>query len=93
MSHKTYIKKNGKRESELFDRKKLHDSIVSTCLSTRSPMGVAQATANSVCEAVIIWLEPRTEVTTLDLRKKASEELAKQHPEAAYLYEQHKITI
>ena len=87
------IKRGGKRQSERFMREKLHASIVAACLSVRAPEGHAEATAHAVCEGVIDWLEKRLEVTSNDIRVVATRFLKNYHPEAAYLYEQHRITI
>lgn len=87
------VKRSGKRPSERFDADKLHASIQASCLSVRSPDGEAHRTAAEVTTAVIIWLETKPEVTSNDLRRIASHHLKKFHPEAAYLYEQHKHII
>ena len=87
------IKHNGQRISESFDRDKLHASIVSVCLSVYAPEGQAEATAHTVCDAVVSWLQQHPEVTSQDIRTVAAKHLKSYHPEAAYLYEQHHITI
>lgn len=87
------IKRGGKRPSEQFMREKLHASIVAACLSVRAPEGQAEDIANYVCDAVIEWLKKRPEVTSHDIRIVAARHLNKHYPEAAYLYEQHLITI
>ena len=87
------IKRGGERQTEHFLREKLHDSIVAACLSVRAPEGQAEVTAHAVCDAVIAWLEQRPEVTSHDIRTVAARYLKSYHPEAAYLYEQHHITI
>jgi len=87
------IKHGRHQHTERFVRKKLHDSIVAACLSVRAPEGQAEATANAVCESVISWLSSRPEVTSHDIRIAAARYLKSYHPEAAYLYEQHHITI
>lgn len=87
------IKSGGKRPSERFARDKLHASIVAACLSVRAPEGQADNTAKLVCDGVIEWLASRPEVTSNDIRVVASRHLQRYHPEAAYLYEQHRITI
>jgi transcriptional regulator NrdR family protein len=87
------IKHGGERQTEQFMREKLHTSIVAACLSVRAPEGQAEATAHAVCDAVIIWLQQRPEVTSRDIRIIAARHLKSYHPEAAYLYEQHRITI
>ena len=57
------------------------------------PEGVAENTANTVCEAVIAWLATKPEVTSADLRRKATDTLEHYHPEAAYLYKHHRLVI
>lgn len=94
MSSTTYIvKRQGKRPTEAFKREKLHASIVATCLSVRTPEGQAEATADKVCDAVIDWLENKPEVTSEDVRRKATNALTKYHPEAAHLYKHHHMVI
>lgn len=87
------VKRAGHRPSERFDPAKLHSSIHAALLSVRSPEGEADMTANAVTDAVILWLETKPEVTSHDLRRVASGHLKKYHPEAAYLYEQHRTII
>ena len=87
------IKRGGERQSEQFMRDKLHKSIVAACLSVRAPEGQAEAIAHAVCDSVIVWLQQHPEVTSQDIRIVAAKHLRTQHPEAAYLYEQHRITI
>jgi transcriptional regulator NrdR family protein len=87
------VKHGGKRPTEQFTRKKLHDSIVAVCLCVRTPEGQAEAIAHAVCDAVTAWLQQHPEVTSNDIRLIATKHLRTQHPEAAYLYEQHNITI
>jgi transcriptional regulator NrdR family protein len=87
------IKRAGRRDSEPFQRAKLYASIRAACLSVRSPDGVAEMTADNVCDAVIIWLETKPEVTSADLRRKATDTLKSFHPEAAYLYKHHRLVI
>ena len=87
------IKRGGERRSEQFMREKLHASIVAACLSVRTPTGQAESIAHAVCDSVVAWLEQHPEVTSGDIRIIASKHLQTHHPEAAYLYEQHNITI
>lgn len=89
MTKKIFIvKSGGKRPSEEFQPEKLHNSIVATCLSLHTPEGQAEETANMVCLEVIRWCGDRTEITSADIRRIASEVLAKHHLEASYLYKQ-----
>lgn len=87
------IKRNGARNSELFRRDKLHASIVAACLSVRTPEGDAETTATNVCNAVIAWLSDKTEVTSHDLRRMATQYLQSFHPDAAYLYQHHRLVL
>jgi len=87
------IKQEGRRETEQFQRDKLHASVRAACLSVRSPEGEAEMTARNVCDAVIEWLEEKREVTSSDLRRKATEFLTTFHPEAAYFYKHHRLII
>ena len=87
------VKRAGRRPSEPFDRTKLHASVRAACLSVRSPEGEAELTASKVCQVVITWCDTKPEVTSNDLRRKASEALQKLHPEAAYLYQHHRHVL
>ncbi len=87
------VKRGGQRPSEAFQPQKLHASIVAACLSVRSPEGEAETIAHSVCSDIEEWLHIRPEVTTDDLRRKASESLVVLHPEAAYLYKHHQLVL
>lgn len=87
------VKRAGKRPTEAFDPHKLHASVRAACLSVRTPEGEADMTAWAVTDAVILWLEIRPEVTSDDLRRVAGRHLTVYHPEAAYLYEQHRTII
>jgi transcriptional regulator NrdR family protein len=87
------IKRAGKRQTESFRKEKLHASIIAACLSVRSPEGEAETIAHEVCQKVIQWLEKKPEVTSEDLRRKASDALSVLHPEAAYLYKHHQIVL
>lgn len=87
------VKRSGTRPTEAFDPKKLHSSIRAACLSVRTPDGEADMTAWAVTDSVIVWLETKPEVTSSDLRRVAGRHLTVYHPEAAYLYEQHRTII
>lgn len=87
------VKRGGRRQSEPFDKTKLHKSIVSACLSAGASHGQAETTAHRVVEEVIVWLEQRPEVTSHDIRQVAGKHLGRYHHDAAYLYEQHRITL
>ena len=87
------IVKRGHRKNEAFDRQKLYLGVRAACLSTRSHEGEAMQTADRVCDAVVLWLGNKPEVTSLDIRRIATKSLECYHPDAAYLYERHKYII
>ena len=87
------VKRNGQRPSENFSKEKLHASILAACLSVRTPVGQAESIAHAVSESVISWLETKPEVTSHDVRRIAAKHLRTHHPDAAYIYEQHRLTI
>jgi len=87
------VKRTPKRKAEAFQRTKLHYSVKAACLSVRGPSGEADDVANKVCDAVLIWLEERPEITSNDLRRVAAKHLKRYRPDAAYSYENHHFTI
>lgn len=89
----SYVVKHGSHNSELFDPLKLHNSIVGACRSVRAHEGEAHSTAEHVCKHVIDWIQSKTEVTTHDIRRIATQRLEAYHPEAAYMYEQQRLII
>lgn len=82
-----------KHESERFDPVKLHQSVTAACLAVRALEGEAHLVAQRVCEKVIDWLSDKTEITSSDIRRIASEGLRTYHPEAAYVYEHYKVMV
>lgn len=92
-AHVDIVKRRGQRPTESFDRNKLHKSIVAATLSARTPDGQAENIANAVTNYVLEWLQTRPEVTSHDLRLVATRHLRAHHPDAAYLYEQHRTTL
>jgi len=94
MSDETYIiKRKGQRPTETFDKAKLHQSITAATLSAQAPSGQADNIAYAVTNYVLEWLESRPEVTSHDIRLVATRHLRAHHPDAAYLYEQHRTTL
>ncbi len=88
-----YVLKRRSDHSENFDPLKLHQSIVAACLAVRAFEGEAHATAERVVKGVIDWLNTKTEVTTEDVRRVAASTLRTYHPEAAYMYEHHRLIV
>lgn len=87
------VVKHGKRESELFTAQKLHDSIVASCRSLKSPEGAATHAADQVCTVVIAWATDKPEITSDDIRRQASRALERYHPEAAYIYQHYNVIM
>lgn len=87
------VKASGRRPSEDFDPAKLSSSVASACRSVGLPDGVATDTAKHVLHAVTLWLGNKSEVTSADLRRVATETLAIVSPEAGYLYKHHHTMI
>lgn len=87
------VKRGGKRPTEAFTRDKLHASVKAACLSVRTPEGQSHDTADKVCDLVIIWLDDKSAVTSDDLRRQAVRVLETFHPEAAYLYQHHRMIM
>jgi hypothetical protein len=87
------VKSEGRRPTESYARHKLHASVLAALLSVRSPEGEAEMTAKKVCDLVEKWLATKPEVTSNDLRRKASEALETHHPEAGYLYKHHRVVM
>jgi hypothetical protein len=87
------FKSRRRQPAESFSRDKLRDSIIAVCLSVHTPESQAETTADIVCDAVVDWLSHNPEVTSCDIRQVAAHHLRTYHPEAAYLYEQYRITI
>lgn len=87
------VKRNGQRPTESFDEQKLRASIEAACLSAGAAPGHAESIARAVVKDIHDWLVNRPEVTSHDLRRTAAKTLKNHHPDAAYLYEQHRITL
>ncbi len=87
------VKRKGKRHTEPFVRDKLHASIYAACLSVRSPEGQAKQLAAHVCDVVILWTANKPVITSADIRRQAAKALATHHPEAAYLYQHHRVIL
>ncbi len=87
------VKRSGKRPTEKFDRDKLLHSVRAACLSVRTPEGEAESTAANVTHAVVLWIDTKPAVTSHDIRRLASQHLRRYHPEAAYLYQNHRTII
>lgn len=87
------VKRGRKRTTEPFTRDKLHASVYAACLSVRSPEGHAEQLATHVCDTVIVWTANKSVITSADIRRQAAKALAVHHPEAAYLYQHHRVIL
>ena len=87
------VKRGGERPTESYERAKLERSIRAALHSIKTPDGQADDTAKAVCDIVEQWLESRHEITSEDLRRKASDALHPLHPEAAFIYKNFKIIM
>lgn len=87
------IKQGGSRSTESFSPEKLHASVQAACLSVQSPEGEASMIAGRVVDAVLTWSQHKAAVTSDDLRRIAGRGLELFHPEAAYLYQHHKLVV
>lgn len=63
------------------------------CLSIKTPEGQARQIADIVCKQLEEWIKDRPEVTSNDIRIATARFMKVHHPEAAYIYEQHRITL
>lgn len=93
MSEVAVIKRDGKRPTEHFNDEKLHGSIYAACLSVRAAEGEAHRIASEILAAAKAWCHDHPEVTSHDLRRVATEQLSRFHPEAAYLYQHHRLVL
>lgn len=71
---------------EQFDEKKLYASIFAAALAVREPVGTAEVLADRVVTDVTSWIGRKHEVTSNDLRRKASEFLHAYNIEASHIY-------
>lgn len=85
MSH--VIKRNN--ITQPYEREKLHSSIKAVSLSVNGYIGSAEVTAHKVCDHIEEWLKAHGEVTSRDIRSKASEILANYDIHASNLYKTH----
>ncbi|PID31528.1 hypothetical protein CR983_00715 [Candidatus Saccharibacteria bacterium] len=93
MSSILVAKQRAQTRPEHFSRNKLHDSIAAACQSVNLPEGHAQDVAEHVCRDVEHWLHDKTEVTSADIRRVATDTLAIICPEAGYLYKHHQTIV
>jgi transcriptional regulator NrdR family protein len=83
----TIVKRH--RKVEPYDEIKLMRSIYAACLSVRTPTGEAELTAKRIAQDLLPWLQKKQEVTSHDIRTRASSLLHTYNPHAAYIYKHH----
>ncbi len=88
-----YVIKRSSKDIQAFDGSKLESSITAACLAVRAFEGEAVNVAQRVRADVSRWLSDKSEVTSADIRRVASECLQVYHPEAAYMYEHHRLIV
>jgi len=89
----TIVKRGGRRSSEDFNPDKLEKSVTAACLSSGASRGQSELYAKRVVKEVEEWLDDRPEVTSSDIRRIAGKHLQRYHHDAAYLYQQHRVTL
>ena len=85
---KHIVKRHG--HTEPYDPKKLYASIYASCLSVSATHGEAELVADRVLKDIASWLEPKTEVTSHDIRIQAAKHLEVYNPDASYIYKNHR---
>lgn len=88
---KHIVKRNNTVEA--FDERKIYASVYAACLSVHEPAQTAELIAEKVSSEVTKWISSRSEVTSNDIRKKATEFLNEINPHASYLYAHHRIML
>lgn len=91
MANQTHIVKRTPDYTEPYDERKLYASVYAACLCIRTPAGEAELTAARICQEIAPWLADKTEVTSTDIRRKTGHLLKVYNPDAAYMYERHRI--
>jgi len=87
----THIVKRTPNYTEPYDERKLYASVYAACLCVRTPAGEAELTAEVICRTVEAWVASKTEITSGDIRRKAAQALQVFNPDAAYMYERHRV--
>lgn len=91
LSNQTHIVKRTRHYTEPYDERKLYASVYAACLCVRTPIGEAELTANRICQEIKPWVDTKTEITSADIRRRTAQALQVYNPDAAYMYERHRI--
>jgi transcriptional regulator NrdR family protein len=86
---KHIVKRAG--HTEAYDEKKLYASVYAACISVREHPGSAELIAQEVIEGVNKWIEQKHEVSSNEIRSKASEHLKVINPDAGHIYLHHRV--
>ncbi len=86
---KHIVKRSGRTEA--FDERKLYASIYAACLGVREPVGAAELIAERVCADISEWIQPKSEVSSDDIRVHATKSVKQLNEHAAILYAHHRI--
>ncbi len=82
------VKRKGHKEP--FDPRKIYASVYSSCVALRMTEDEAELIAQKVESDIKETVKDAEEVTAHTIHKLVVESLKKYHPDAAYLYENHK---
>ncbi len=87
----TMYKQDG--QTEVFEAKKLHQSISKSCLAVGNTEKQAELFADKVCQLTEEWLEDKTEITVKDIRIHVSDFLQIYNKQASDYYRNFKEII
>lgn len=86
-----HIVKRTRDYTEPYDERKLYASVYAACLCVRTPIGEAELTAARICDQIKPLIQDKKELTSADIRRKTGQLLQIYNPDAAYMYERHRI--
>lgn len=91
MADQLHIVKRTPNYTEPYDERKLYASVYAACLCVRTPAGEAELTAARICDQIKPLIAGKKELTSTDIRRKTGQLLQVYNPDAAYMYERHRI--
>lgn len=74
---------------EAYDPHKVMRSVYMACLTVRTPAGEAEITAKRVEQDLAVWARKKPEITSHDIRVRATALLQSYNPHAALAYKHH----
>ena len=84
MANQHIVKRGG--HTEPYDEKKFYASVFSACFALREPSPTCELVAGKVTSELNEWIKDKHEVTSDDLRRKASEFLEFYNSDAAHIF-------